>query len=96
MMEQVGIIRNNEELKKMKKRLEKMLSYLRLNLARVKDYEVQNLITLAYLTVDAALIRKESRGAHYRSDFSQSKEKWAKHIILQRAKKWEELEVEFK
>ena len=45
--------------------------------------EEQNLVETARLIVEAALMRKESRGGHYRSDFPRSKRDWqGKHIEL--------------
>jgi L-aspartate oxidase len=43
--------------------------------------EEANMIETARLIAEAALLRKESRGGHYRSDFPHSKRKWkGKHI----------------
>jgi L-aspartate oxidase len=43
--------------------------------------EEQNLVDTARLIADGALLRKESRGGHYRSDFPRAKRKWrGKHI----------------
>ena len=43
--------------------------------------EELNLVQTARLIADAALLRKESRGGHFRSDFPRSKRKWkGKHI----------------
>jgi len=45
--------------------------------------EVHNLFVVASLVIEAALARKESRGAHCRIDYpKQDDEKWLKHIIL--------------
>ena len=43
--------------------------------------EEQNLVDTARLIAEAALLRKESRGGHYRSDFPNSKRKWHKRHI---------------
>jgi L-aspartate oxidase len=45
------------------------------------SYEMCNLVLTGRLLVEAALIREESRGAHFRSDFPQSSRKWRKHIV---------------
>jgi L-aspartate oxidase len=44
-------------------------------------WELQNLLTVARLMIDAALQREESRGVHYRSDFpKRDDEKWQGHL----------------
>ncbi|MCK9555434.1 L-aspartate oxidase [bacterium] len=43
-------------------------------------FELQNMLMVAKLMAKAALRRKESRGAHYRTDFPKPVEKWKKHI----------------
>jgi L-aspartate oxidase len=43
--------------------------------------EERNLVQTARLIAESALLRTESRGGHYRSDFPRAKRKWAgKHI----------------
>lgn len=43
--------------------------------------EEANMAETARLIAKSALLRKESRGGHYRSDFPRSKRKWrGKHI----------------
>jgi L-aspartate oxidase len=43
--------------------------------------EEANMIQTSLLIADAALLRKESRGGHYRSDFPRAKRKWSgRHI----------------
>ena len=58
----------------------------------VEFIEFRNLLDLAEVVVLSALSRKESRGAHYRSDYLQESEEFAKKSVVQ-AK--EQLEVEF-
>jgi L-aspartate oxidase len=45
------------------------------------SYELNNLILTGRLLTEGALIREESRGAHFRSDFPQSTQKWQCHIV---------------
>ena len=45
------------------------------------SYEIHNLVLTGRLLTEAAFIREESRGAHYRSDFPQSSPKWQCHIV---------------
>ncbi len=46
------------------------------------SYELNTMVTNARLMTEAALLREESRGAHYRSDFPSPSEKWKKHIVF--------------
>lgn len=46
--------------------------------------EESNMVQTARLIAEAALLRKESRGGHFRSDFPRAKRKWeGKHIVWQ-------------
>ncbi len=44
--------------------------------------DLVNLITVAKLVTESALLRTESRGAHFREDFPQPDPAWLKNIIL--------------
>ena len=44
--------------------------------------ELVHLILLGRLLVEAALLREESRGAHFRHDFPDSAPRWERHIVL--------------
>ncbi len=46
--------------------------------------ESANILTLARLMVTAALLRRESRGSHYRSDYPYPNDRlWLRHIVFQ-------------
>jgi L-aspartate oxidase len=45
------------------------------------SYELSNLVLTGRLLTEAAFIREESRGAHFRSDFPQSSPRWQCHIV---------------
>ena len=45
-------------------------------------HELSNLILTGRLVTEAALIREESRGAHFRTDFPQRSPRWQKHIVF--------------
>ena len=52
------------------------------NTARVEAMELENLVETAMATVVSAEARKESRGAHARSDFPVRDDKnWMKHTL---------------
>jgi L-aspartate oxidase len=45
--------------------------------------EEQNLVQTGRLIAEAALLRKESRGGHYRSDYPRAKRAWrGRHVEL--------------
>ena len=46
------------------------------------SYELSNLVLTGRLVTEAALLRQESRGAHFRSDFPQSLPEWQRHIVF--------------
>lgn len=48
------------------------------------SYEFRNMVLLGRLMAEAALLRQESRGSHYREDFPQPSPEWERHVILAR------------
>ena len=50
--------------------------------------EVEKLTTMAELTISSALLRKESRRAHYRCDFPEANNRdWLKNIIVRKGER---------
>jgi L-aspartate oxidase len=49
----------------------------------ISDLEDANLLRVARLVTEAALLREESRGAHFRSDFPMSSPAWERHIVFE-------------
>jgi L-aspartate oxidase len=47
----------------------------------VEAWETTNLYHLALAIVRSALLREETRGSHWREDFPESLDAWAKHIV---------------
>ncbi len=47
-----------------------------------KSFELVNMLTIARLMAQSALAREESRGAHFRSDFADSRDEWRTHTVL--------------
>jgi len=46
------------------------------------SYELHNLVLTGRLIAEAALLREESRGAHFRSDFPQTSAEWQRHTVF--------------
>jgi L-aspartate oxidase len=46
-----------------------------------ESQELADLLTCARLVTEAALAREESRGAHFRRDYSSSREEWRHHLV---------------
>jgi L-aspartate oxidase len=81
----VGIVRSKESLESA---MERILQIRReLNHVRATDttmMELKNMLFLSSLLVKAALMRQESRGAHYRSDYPQTDDQnWLNNIVFQ-------------
>ncbi len=83
MWDKVGIIRSGESLRKAATLLSSWQRILPNSVDR-PSYELRNLILCGRLMSEAALLREESRGAHFRTDFPQSQLTWKHHIIFKR------------
>ena len=46
------------------------------------SWELGNMVLLARLMVESALLRQESRGSHFRLDFPETRPEWEKHVVL--------------
>jgi L-aspartate oxidase len=78
MWDKVGIVRDEQGLKAALGALEEIA-------ARRLNTRSWNFVTLARLVAEAALSRRESRGAHYRSDFpNRDDANFRKHLFQQR------------
>ena len=81
MWESVGIIRCGEFLEYAKDKLsgwsfiQKEIPFTR------RELELKNMLIVAKLITETALLRKGSVGAHYRSDYPEMDEEWQKHIV---------------
>ncbi len=83
MWNRVGIIRQANDLKEAKNKIKEWQSVVfSAELTTPLEFELANLLGLAELVTNSALLREESRGAHYRLDFPQKDDQhWKKHII---------------
>jgi len=85
MWNQVGIVRTASGLKQAVNRLEEMAQVSRPHSRR--EYEARNLQIAGSLVARSALAREESRGAHYRTDFSGHNDaRFGKHSIVKNDK----------
>lgn len=91
MWKNVAIIRDSEGLKTAIDRIEELKNMMAdVKIPDIKVYnkdlqdylEVENLLEVALLTAEAALIREESRGAHFREDYPETLDEWRKSIII--------------
>jgi fumarate reductase (CoM/CoB) subunit A len=95
MWDKVGIFRTGKELQEAVTEIEqmkvKMLPKLfvlnkatRYNREWIEALEVENMLTVAEMVAKAALMRTESRGAHYRRDFPKTDNKnWFVNIFIE-------------
>ena len=81
MWDHVGIIRSGKDLEYMTD----LLASWEMTMMKPTDrssYELSNMVISARLMTEAALLREESRGAHFRTDFPQASTSWQKHITF--------------
>jgi L-aspartate oxidase len=91
MWEKVGMVRDESTLKEA---VGILITWAK-NLENSRDRggrELGNMVLLAQLMAQAALLRRESRGAHFRTDYSGTSSAWQRHIVFQRENGWPELE----
>ena len=90
MWEKVAIVRDEKTLNEALKELLEMQKELEnLDVGDQKQYnndlvtalEVINMVEICILTVKSAILRRESRGAHFRSDYPETKDEWKKSIV---------------
>ena len=95
MWEKVAIVREEKTLNEALKQLQEMQKELvdldvseksQYNTELVTALEVINMVEICILTVKSAILRRESRGAHFRSDFPETKDEWKKSIIINKNK----------
>ncbi len=95
MWEKVSIVRNEQNLKSALERLIEMkgeLKYLdvddrtQFNTSLITALEVINMVEICILIVKSAILRRESRGAHFREDFPETNDAWKKSIVMSKSK----------
>ncbi|MCK4258574.1 MAG: L-aspartate oxidase [Halanaerobiales bacterium] len=69
MSAKVGILRNETSLKSALTQVTEWSKFLQYGFFSMDEWETQNMILVASIMIQSALTRKESRGAHYRTDY---------------------------
>lgn len=98
MWHNVGIIRQGKDLEEALLRIKELKSLSEKLEARdsrglIKSLEFKNMLLLSEMVCRAALLREESRGAHYRRDYPQEETAWLNNIIIYRRDREITLEV---
>jgi fumarate reductase (CoM/CoB) subunit A len=95
MWENIAIIRNEKGLKLALNKIEALkLKCMDMNVPEGSGFnknlldalEIENMLTIASLVTQSALLRRESRGAHYREDYPKTDERWNRSIVLNKNK----------
>lgn len=100
MWDYVGILRDENSLKTADEKLQKLKFKFHADFSmntkysNKYEYEFKNMLTVAQLIINSALKRKESRGAHYRTDY-QATNDVAEHSCLVKGLKRGEQEPVF-
>ena len=81
MWDKVGIIRSGESLSEAAAILATWQRLLPQPIDRPSS-ELNNLVLCGRIMAEAALLREESRGAHFRTDFPQTLPEWQRRIVL--------------
>lgn len=90
MFGRVGIIRSYESLDAALQFINQQEPLFRHNVLQKESFELKNMLIAAELMAKAALMRKESRGGHFRQDFPAQNNKWRGHLVFSLSKERKE------
>ena len=83
MNDYVGIVRSDLRLQRAKRRIEFLKEeteeYYKKTKITTQILELRNIIKVANLIIDGAIMRRESRGLHYTTDYPQTDDK---HFLI--------------
>lgn len=85
MLRQAGMKRDAAGLQRGLDELKRQAAFFEHALMKREEYEFANLLICAMLTTKAALLRRESRGGHFREDYPHRSDAWVKHIVYRLA-----------
>ncbi|HML06402.1 MAG TPA: FAD-binding protein, partial [Methanobacterium sp.] len=94
MWKNVAIIRNEDGLRTALNRINQLKGMLKdMRVPDVLSYnndlldalEITKMLDVAELVTKSAILRRESRGAHYREDFPETDDKWKKSIVFNKS-----------
>jgi L-aspartate oxidase len=83
MWDKVGIIRSGESLSEAANILGSWQRFLPQPIDRPSS-ELNDLVLCGRIMTEAALLRQESRGAHFRTDFPHSLPEWQRRIVFRK------------
>ncbi len=84
MWTRAGIVRDGPGLAEAADRLARWEMVLPVASDRA-EHELRAMVTCGRLIVEAALVREESRGAHFRSDFPDLRDAWRRHLVYRKS-----------
>lgn len=84
MWDRVGIIRCAESLREARANIAEWSFILQASFHARRELELRNMIEVSKLITEAALLRENSVGAHYRSDYPEKRAGWDRHISLRK------------
>jgi len=84
MNENVGPLRTAQRLMQALSFFDRQECLKKYKVRNSKEMEVQNMVEVGRLITEAAMMRTESRGGHFRLDFPETILRWKKHIILRK------------
>lgn len=78
--ERCGIVRNGSDLARAADQLQ--MDLITRSKPNLHDYDLRNMYAVAGLIAQCALLREESRGGHYRTDFPEKREEWRRPSLI--------------
>ncbi len=86
MWDHAGIVRDGKTLRKALKEIQR-IDGVSSRYKNISMLEIRSMLISSEALIRSAIFRKESRGAHYRKDYPETKKLWKIHIIIRRSKK---------